>query len=171
MESKAKFMGHSIHQMLVAFPVGLLVGSVVFDLVSLFPYKPLLAAAAYWMLTAGIVGGLVAAPFGLIDLMAIPERTRASRIGSMHAVGNVIVLALFIGSWVLRPSGEVAPPTMALTLSIAGAAMVIMTAWMGAELISRLGIGVSPHANPDASSSMQGPVENPAVEPPVRPIR
>lgn len=171
MESKAKFMGHSIHQMLVSFPVGLLVGSVLFDVLSISADQPSLAAAAYWMLAAGIVGGLVAAPFGLIDLMAIPERTRASRIGSMHAVGNVIVLALFIGSWILRPSGDVAPPTMALALSLAGAALVILTAWMGAEMMTRLGIGVSPHANPDAINSMHGPAENPAVEPPVRPVQ
>lgn len=171
MESKAKFMGHSIHQMLVAFPVGLLAGSAVFDVVGVAAYQQSLAAAAYWMLAAGIVGGLMAAPFGLIDLMAIPERTRASRIGSMHAVGNLIVLALFIGSWILRPSGDVAPPTVAIALSLAGTALVILTAWMGAELISRLGIGVSPYANPDAISSMEGPIENPAVELLVRPIR
>lgn len=31
MESRAKVLGHPLHQMLVAFPLGLLVTSVVFD--------------------------------------------------------------------------------------------------------------------------------------------
>jgi uncharacterized membrane protein len=145
--------------MLVAFPVGLLLTSVVFDGLAYVMAGPGLRLTAYWMLAAGIVGGLVAAPFGLIDLMAIPDRTRASRVGAWHGVFNLVVLCLSISSWSMRPSGEVSPPTLALVLSLAGAGLVLMTAWMGGELVSRLGIGVSVHANPDASSSMRGPVD------------
>ena len=34
MESKAKFLGHPIHQQLIAFPLGLLGMAVIFDLIS-----------------------------------------------------------------------------------------------------------------------------------------
>lgn len=56
----------------------LLLASVVFDGLSFLADGTSMPAAAYWMLAAGIVGGLVTAPFGLIDLMAVPPNTRAS---------------------------------------------------------------------------------------------
>jgi uncharacterized membrane protein len=147
--------------MLVHFPVGLLLASVVFDALSHLSTGMALPTVAYWMLAAGIVGGLAAAPFGLIDLLAIPVRTRASRIGTWHAVGNLVVLCLFICSWALRPSAALAAPLPAVALSMAGAALLLVTAWMGGEMVSRLGIGGRPHAHPDAPSSLLEPAVNP----------
>src|SRR3954467_5792087 len=77
MEARAKLLGHPIHQMLIVFPLGLLGMSVVFDLIYFAADDRVFAAVAYWMMIAGIVGGLLAAPFGLIDWMAIPSGTRA----------------------------------------------------------------------------------------------
>jgi uncharacterized membrane protein len=162
MESKARFLGHSIHQMLVAFPVGLLLASVAFDAVARVLASGSMVAAAHWMLVAGVVGGLVAAPFGLADLMAVPSRTRASRIGAWHGVGNVVALCLFISSWALRPGESVAPPGLAVGLSLAGAVVILMTAWLGGELVSRLGVGVSPQAHVNAGSSLRRNEEGPA---------
>jgi len=155
MESKAKLFGHSIHQMLVAFPVGLLLASVAFDALSQVFVGSSMSVAAYWMLTAGIAGGLLAAPFGLIDLMAVPDRTRASRIGTWHGVGNVVALCIFISSWALRPGSDVAAPGMAIFLSVVGALFLLMTAWLGGELVSRLGVGVSSEAHLNARSSLR----------------
>ena len=56
---------------------------------------------AFYPIGAGIVGGLLAAVFGAIDFLAIPHGTRAQRIGAIHGVGNVIVVALFAISWLL----------------------------------------------------------------------
>jgi uncharacterized membrane protein len=103
METKAKMFEHPIHQTLVGFPLGLLGGAAIFDAVALFTGDPTMGAVAYWMVAGGIIGSLVAAPFGLMDLMAIPPRTRAARIGFMHGIGNMVLLALFIASWGLRP--------------------------------------------------------------------
>lgn len=167
MESKARFMGHSIHQMLVAFPVGLLLASVAFDGLAVLAPGTSMSAVAYWILAAGIVGGLVAAPFGLIDLLAIPYETRARHVGGWHAVGNLIVLCLFFSSWVLRPEASATPPVAAVVLSLAGAVSVLVTAWMGGELVSRMGVGVSSGAHADASSSLLGPIQQqgPAAAP------
>jgi uncharacterized membrane protein len=161
MESRAKLFGHSIHQTLVAFPVGLLGASVLFDIISLVGGSQGIAVAAYWMLAAGIVGGLLAAPFGLIDLTAVPPGTRASRIGRLHGIGNVIVLCLFIASWLLRPGAIQAPGPLPFTLSIFGFAIALMTAWMGGELVSRLGVGVLEEAHPNAPSSLDASARMP----------
>jgi uncharacterized membrane protein len=54
------------------------------------------------MIAAGVITGLVAAPFGFIDWLAIPQGTRARRIGALHGIGNVVVVVLFAVSWLLR---------------------------------------------------------------------
>src|SRR5690349_21456235 len=97
MQSKVRFLGHPVHQQLVTFPIGMLAAAVVLDLVGLVAGGPVpvMAAAAYWVMALGIVAALVAAPFGLIDLLAIPPDTRAARIGRLHGIGNLVVVALF----------------------------------------------------------------------------
>jgi uncharacterized membrane protein len=164
MEAKAKLLGHAVHQMLIVFPVGLLATAVVFDVIHLASGRPELAAVAWWMIVAGLVGGAVAAPFGLIDWLSIPSGTRAKAIGAMHGGGNVVMLGLFIASALLRGGPDAAPPAVALVLSFAGAALATVTAWLGGELVSKLGVGVYNDANLDAPSSLHHPAKAPAAK-------
>lgn len=155
MESRARLFGHPVHQMLVVFPLGLLGASVVFDLISLGTGADLMAIVAHYLILAGVVGGLVAAPFGTIDWLAIPAGTRAKSVGALHAVGNAVVLALFGASaWLRDAAGPAAPPVLALVLSFGGAGLSLVTAWLGGELVDRLGVGVSDGAHLDAPSSL-----------------
>jgi uncharacterized membrane protein len=161
MESKAKILGHPIHQMLVPLPFGLLAMSVIFDVIYLAGGKPVMATVSYWMIAAGIISGFVAAPFGWIDWFAIPQGTRAKRVGLMHGVGNVVVLLLFIGSWWLRYGAEsilpaYQPSTLALVLSFAGFGLAGVTGWLGGELVDRLSVGVDDGANLNAPNSLSG---------------
>ncbi len=164
MESKAKALGHPIHQMLIPFPLGLLGTAVIFDVIYLVWGNPTMVTVSYWMIIAGIVGGFVAAPFGLIDWLAIPKGTRAKSVGLLHGGGNVVVLLLFIGSWWLRynNAGSVisySATNLALALSFVGFALAGMTGWLGGELVDRLSVGVDDGANLDAPSSLSGPVK------------
>ena len=160
MESRAKALGHPIHQMLIPFPFGLLSTAVIFDIVYLFVGDPVtqgtLSLVAFWMIAAGIVGGLVAAPFGLIDYLAIPGGTRAKSIGMLHGVGNVFVLVLFALSLWLRygSPGTHKPTTLALVASFAAFLLAGVTGWLGGELVDRLGVGVDDGANLDAPNSL-----------------
>lgn len=159
MQSKARFLGHPIHQMLIAFPVGLLAASVVVDILHLI--TPWLAAptVAYGMLLGGVIGGVAAAPFGFIDWLAIPAGTRARRVGAIHGAGNVVVLALFgLSAW-LRSGPAPELSAAALAASLAGLAVAGVTVWLGGELVCRLGIGVADGAHPDAPSSLRHPSE------------
>src|SRR6185503_17766182 len=81
MESKAKIFGHAIHPILIVYPLGLLSAAVVFDVIYLVTGNPTWTTVSFWMIAAGIVGGLLAAVFGLIDYLNIPSGTRAARIG------------------------------------------------------------------------------------------
>ncbi|HEX6125935.1 MAG TPA: DUF2231 domain-containing protein [Pyrinomonadaceae bacterium] len=154
MESKAKFLGHAIHPILIVFPLGLLATAVVFDLIYLIWGNPDMAGVAYWMMAAGIIGGLIAAPFGTIDWFAIPSKTRAKTIGLMHGISNVIALLLFAGSWWMRNDLPERPETLASILSFVGAAAAGLGGWFGGELVERLGVGVDEGANLNAPNSL-----------------
>ncbi|MCW7537226.1 DUF2231 domain-containing protein [Aquabacterium sp. A7-Y] len=154
MESRAKLLGHPVHQVLVVFPLGLLSTAVIFDLIFLANNDPMMSAVAYWLVAAGLVGAFAAAPFGTRDWLAIPSGTRAKRIGALHGGGNLVVTLLFLGSWMLRPEPPGPSPWLALLLSFAGAALALVTGWLGGELVDRLGVGVSDDAHVDAPSSL-----------------
>ncbi|HEU5315573.1 MAG TPA: DUF2231 domain-containing protein [Chloroflexota bacterium] len=155
MESKAKLLGHPIHPMLIVFPLGLLVTSLIFDVIQMLTGTTDLSVAAFWAIAAGIVGGLAAALFGLIDWLAIPGGTRAKSIGLWHGIGNVVVVALFAVSWLLRSgSAGYAPDMIAFGLSLAAVLIGAVTGWLGGELVDRLGVGVDPGAHLNAPSSL-----------------
>ena len=156
MQAKARLFGHPIHQMLIVFPLGLLATGVIFDVIHLVTGGPRWAEVAYWMITAGIIGGLAAAPFGFADWLGIPGGTRAKRIGLLHGGGNLIVVFLFAASWVLRRDNPTVPETLALIPSFLGAGLAMLTGWLGGELVDRLAIGVDDGAHADAPSSLSG---------------
>jgi len=156
MESKSKIFGHPAHTILITFPLGLLSTSVVFDSIWTVTRKPKLAEASFWMLVAGLVGGAVAAPFGWWDWAFIPQGTRAKRIGRLHGWGNVLVLALFGGSALLRRADQSSPSAAARGVSLAAGSLAGLTGWLGGELVDRLGVGVDDGANLDAPNSLTG---------------
>ncbi len=159
MEAKAKILGHPIHQMLIPFPFGLLATGVIFDIVYMAWGNATFALVAFYLIGAGIVGGLVAAPFGLIDWLGIPSGTRAKMIGAVHGLGNVLVLALFAISFYLRYSEarpNHAPDSLCFALALVGFGLAGVTGWLGGELVDRLSVGVDDGANVNAPSSLSG---------------
>jgi uncharacterized membrane protein len=157
MESKAKLLGHAIHPMLIVFPLGLLVTSVVFDVIYLVTNDSIFATVAYWTIAAGVIGGVLAAIFGLIDWLGIPAGTRAKAIGLWHGLGNIAVVALFAVSWYLRRDDPAhVPSTEAFIVSLVAVGLGTVTAWLGGELVERLGVGIDHGAHLDAPSSLSG---------------
>ena len=154
MRAKAKLLGHPIHPMLIVFPLGLLATSLVFDIAYEASGDARWALVTFVMITAGVIGGLLAAVFGLVDWLAIPKGTRAKRIGALHGIGNVVVVGLFVVSWALRV-GQVAYTEPApLVLTVVAVALALVTGWLGGELVDRLSVGVDEGANVDAPSSL-----------------
>jgi uncharacterized membrane protein len=139
--------------MLVVFPLGLLATSFIFDIVFLATANVRFADVSFWLIGAGIIGGLAAAVFGLVDFLAIPGETRAKRIGAVHGLGNVAVVGLFAVSWLLRYD-TIIPSEMPLVFSGLGVALAVVTGWLGGELVDRLAVGVDEGAHMDAPSSL-----------------
>lgn len=158
METKFKLFGHPVHPMLVVFPLGLLSTAVVFDLLYLATGNDELAVAAFWVIAVGVIGGLLAAAFGLWDWLGIPKDTRAKRVGLLHGGGNVVVTGLFAVSWLLRLGDPTYLPDniLPLVLGLVGVGIALFTAWLGGELVYRLRVGVDDGAGLNAPSSMSG---------------
>ena len=156
MEARVKLLGHPIHQMLVVLPLGLLSGAVVFDVIHLITASEQAAIVSYWLIPAGVLTGLLAAVFGLLDWTKIEKGTRARRIGVLHGVGNVIVVSLFAVSWLLRDAAAADVPVIAVVLSVLGGGLAMVTGWLGGELVDRVGVGVDDGAHLDAPSSLSG---------------
>jgi uncharacterized membrane protein len=142
--------------MLIVFPLGLLATAVIFDVIHLISGNPRWTVVAYYMIGAGIIGGLAAAATGWLDWFAIPHGTRARRIGLWHGLGNGVMLALFALSWLLRRDAPETPPTGAIVASFAGVVLAAVTGWLGGELVDRLGVGVHDGAHLDSPSSLSG---------------
>ncbi|MEO3760667.1 DUF2231 domain-containing protein [Mycobacterium sp. B14F4] len=155
MTSRAKVLGHPVHPMLIPFPVGLLTTAVVFDVLYLITDRAGFTVAAAYAIAGGIIGGALAAPFGWIDYFKIPNGSRAKRIGLVHGLANIVVVVLFAISWLLRlNAGGWDPTVLALVCSFVAVAVAGVAAWLGGELVDRLGIGVDEGAHPDAPSSL-----------------
>jgi uncharacterized membrane protein len=154
MESRAKLFGHPIHQMLVVLPLGMLFGAVAFDLVRIVSGSGRYGEVAHVLIGAGLIAAVFAVPFGWIDWLAIPPYTRAKIVGRRHAIGNIAVLALFGVSWLMRRDAPASPSWPALSLSFAAGALAMVTAWLGGEMVSRLGVGVADGAHLNSPSSL-----------------
>src|SRR3954467_13126869 len=90
--------GPPFHPILVTIPIGAWVASLVFDVLSrTADHGSDFARGAYWLIGIGVVGALVAALFGLMDLLAVPAHTRAKRVGLTHLALNLVVVAMFAG--------------------------------------------------------------------------
>lgn len=150
MESRARLLGHSLHQILIVFPMGLFVAGVGFDAAALIVGDPHWHRTAYDATLAGLAGGVAAAAAGYVDYRAIPAGTRARSVALLHGIGGALLIALFAASAALRAGAPAAFHPAAFALAVAGLALAGITGWLGGELVTRMGIGVADGAHPDA---------------------
>jgi len=143
MRSRASLKSHPLHPMLVAFPIGLLVTSFLFDLIARWRELPSLAAAAWYCVIAGLVGAVMAAVPGLVDLFSVvPANSSARSRGYQHGILNALVMVAFIADAAYRGTPEVMPDNTSLILSAIGVVLIGTSGWLGATLIYRNQIAV-----------------------------
>src|SRR5437773_12414611 len=107
MASRASIGGHPIHPMLIPFPIGLLVFSLIADLIYLWRGNPVWENyIAFYTLLGGIIGAAAAAIPGLID-WPTPTDPAAVKVANWHALVNMIGLIIFIVSFYLLTTSVV----------------------------------------------------------------
>lgn len=140
MRTPANVAGHPIHPMLVTLPIGLWVFSFVCDLLFVFG-----SGATEWNVVAlytmggGIVGALIAAVPGLIDLLSLPEEPRKTAL--VHMAINLSIVAIYIVNFWLRLGTPEA--TTLVWLSALTVAMLLVSGWLGGKMVYLSGVAVS----------------------------
>src|SRR5262245_24563226 len=128
MSSPASIKKHPLHPMLVAFPVGLWMFSLIADILRRVTDDPSWEPVALYTMGGGIIGALVAAIPGIIDLIAMTD-ARVKRIGVIHMVLNLAAVGVFTFDFVLRFNGHAGD--VPFGLSLAGVLLIVVSGWLG----------------------------------------
>lgn len=143
MRSRANFRGHSIHPMLIPFPIAFLVGGLAADVGGAMLESNDLRVIAWYLIAAGVVMALVAAVPGFIDyLYTVPPRSSGKKRATLHMTANLSAVAIFAGAWWLRGGPGVAPEGVLIAAEGVGALLLAAGGWMGGTLAYRNQIGV-----------------------------
>jgi uncharacterized membrane protein len=128
--------------MLVVFPIGLWVFSLVSDAILLGSANPIWSDIAFYAMAGGLVGALAAAIFGLLDYLAIGNRA-ARKTATLHMALNVTLVALYGFNLFLR-THALQGASLPILLSVIGAAVLACSGWLGGELVYVHRLGVTP---------------------------
>jgi len=137
--------------MLIPFPIGLLVFSLIADLIYLGRGNPVWKDyIAFYTLLAGIIGAAAAAIPGLIDWATLTDRATV-KVANWHARVNITGLVIFIASFYLRTTSGakwiVNMPMVPLILSLIGVVGLAIAGYLGGELVFRHGVAVDVQAS------------------------
>ena len=134
------WLGHPLHPVITDVPIGAWTASQLFDLLSASKGDDkVLDAAADLTLGTGIVAAVGAAVTGITDWSESDDPQR--RVGTAHALLNVVGLSLSLASLALRMNGG--SRGIARSLSACGYVTSSLAAYVAGELVYGLGMGVS----------------------------
>ena len=142
MNTPASFAKHPIHPMLVVFPLGLWIFSLISDLILLLGKNPLWNEIAFYTMAGGLVGASLAAVPGVIDMFSIAD-PKPGEIAWNHMIVNIVTMAAFGLNLYLRivlEPGAFFP----VLLSVVGVLLLGYSGWLGGELAYVHGVGVQP---------------------------
>jgi len=147
MRTPASIAGHPIHPMLITFPIGLLVFSLVCDLIALRSANvETWTTVALYTMIGGFIGALAAAIPGTIDFLSLTE-SRVKKIALLHMSLNLIAVTLYAVNISLRVNGAESRG-MPLLLSIVAVGILAISGWLGAEMVHKHGVGVDTGTEP-----------------------
>lgn len=140
--------GHPLHAMLTDLPVGALTIGIACDIAGLVSKKPAWRFAARAAHTGAFVTGAVAALAGLWDYQAVPREHPARRVGAIHGYLNAGVLTLLLASLLSRRESQASadgrPSAKAFAFAAAAFSTLVVSGWLGGELVFHLGWRVAP---------------------------
>jgi uncharacterized membrane protein len=140
MLAHCRIPGDPARQLLVGVPLGLMVTSVIFDLVAVRNGMELWWTYSWVSLYAGITMAVIALPMTLVNNFDVQPENRLHRVRRLHEWLQAGAVLLFLGSWMLRDinGGAAGVSSSTLQLSLAGAAIAVLSALAGDELVFRM---------------------------------
>ena len=132
----------TMHALLVTLPVGALACSVLFDVASHLAQRIEFARPSFWLVTVGLVAGVVAGLVGLVAAARLPHGSPARRLMVRHLAVTDAALALFAVSLVTRRGmlPEQSVGWTSIALSVLGLVLLLLGAGLGAQLAHRHGV-------------------------------
>ena len=140
--------GHPFHPILVTIPIGAWFCALVFDVASKLKDggDARLVFGSYWLVGIGLVGAMLAAVFGLMDLSRLSRGTAALRMGLAHMALNLTTVALFAINLMWRHDTyyeDTKVRTGQLVLTIAALALLSVSGYLGGKLAYGYGVRVA----------------------------
>ena len=136
-----RWLGHPLHPLLVAFPIGLWSGSALLDMA---PGGEGTRRAAQRLVGAGLLAVVPTVAAGLADWSALGAFHRPKRVGLVHALANTATTTLYGASWLARRRGHHGRGRL---LGLAGAAGLAAGGYLGGHLAFSQGVGVNRNAD------------------------
>ena len=142
LRSTARIAGHPIHPMLVPVPIVCFVGALITDITYFATANIIWADFSTWLITVGVIMGVLAAIAGLIDFLG-NRLIRTQRPAWPHVLGNLLVLVLATFNVLVhsRDAWTSVVPT-GLILSRSSCLILPVTGWLGWSMVYRYGVGV-----------------------------
>jgi uncharacterized membrane protein len=132
-------------------PVGAWLCSFVFDVASQVIHRPgFLALGSEWLIAIGVLGAVVAAGAGFIDLTAIDPDTAEFRTARAHMSINVLLIFAYVANfaWRYRSHPAGAPVGAAMLALSAGCVITLaVSCYLGGKLAHRHGASVLAQAD------------------------
>lgn len=141
MSTRASVHNHPIHPMLIVFPLGLWVFSIICYAVFLATSAPVWRTVSLYSMGGGVVGGILAAVPGTIDFLTLGP-SRVLTIAMTHMICNTVALTVFTIALVLALFWE-GHPLVPFILSLFGLLAMGIGGWLGGSLVYEHGVGVS----------------------------
>lgn len=132
------WLGHPVHPILVAVPIGLWSGTSLLDLLGRE------RSAARTLVGAGVLTALPTALTGYADWSELGLFQRPKRVGLVHSAANALTTVLYAASWLARRRGDEA---RGRALAVAGLGGLAVSGYLGGHLAYSEGVGVNRNAD------------------------
>ena len=133
------WLGHPLHPLLVAVPIGLWSGALLLDLTGGEQGR----AAARRLVGAGVLTAAPTAASGWADWSELGIAKRPKRVGLVHGGANALTILLFAASWAARRGDGAGGRGLAL----AGASGLAVGGYLGGHLAFAEAVGVNRNAD------------------------
>jgi uncharacterized membrane protein len=143
---QGRFLRHPLHPMLVHLPVALWPLSLVSDILYMSTDDVFFARASFYLIGVGILVALLAAATGAAELIDVPRRTLAMRIGLTHGILNVLIAGLYLLSFFSRGSlstgSDGIVTSTELLLNVISVGLLMVSGYLGGLLVYEHGVGL-----------------------------
>ena len=130
------WLGHPVHPLLIAVPIGLWTSASLLDLTCGAGAR----GAARRLVGAGVLAVAPTAATGLADWSELGDFQRPKRVGLVHALTNTLTATIYAARWLARDRGDHA---RGRDLALAGSLGLAVGGYLGGHLSYSEGVGVN----------------------------